>query len=106
MTPRILRTSLTAACALVLALAASVPATAVSGSGSDSRPVSSRVLAPSSPFYQKLPARTPSASNSKKLVASLNSQAHKYYGTKTQANVNINTNRYAPALYVAYNSDP
>lgn len=106
MTPRILRTSLTAACALALALAASLPATAVSQSGSDSRPVSARVFTPRSPFYQKLPTRTPAASNSAKLVASLNSQAHKYYGTKTEANVNINTHRYAPALYVAYNSDP
>ena len=92
--------------ALALLLNPSVPATAESRSGSDSRPSSSRVFAPRSPFYQKLPARTPSASKSRKLVASLNSQAHKFYGTRAKANVTINTSRYAPALYVAYNSDP
>ncbi len=82
------------------------PANAESGSGSDSRPSTPRVFSPSSPYYQKLPAKTPKAAKSKKLVASLNSQAHKFYGTKKTANVNVNTNRFAPALYVAYNTDP
>ena len=91
---------------LALVLSPTVPATAESLSGSDSRPSASRVFAATSPFYQKLPARTPAASTSKKLVASLNSQAHKFYGTKAETNVTVNTSRYAPALYVAYNSDP
>ena len=91
---------------LALLLNPTVPATAESLSGSDSRPSASRVFAATSPFYQKLPTKTPSASTSRKLVASLNSQAHKFYGTKAQANVAVNTSRFAPALYVAYNSDP
>ncbi len=53
-----------------------------------------------------LPNKAPDAATSKKLVASLNSQAHKFYGTKSLAKVNVNTNRLSPALYVAYNSDP
>jgi hypothetical protein len=107
MTPRPIIPFLGAA-GLVLALLLNpcAPATAESLSGSDSRPAVSQVFAASSPFYQKLPAKTPSASKSKKLVASLNAQAHKFYGTKADANVNINTNRFSPALYVAYNSDP
>jgi hypothetical protein len=53
-----------------------------------------------------LPSRTPKAAKSAKLVASLNSQAHKFYGTKAHANVNVNTNRFSPALYIANDSDP
>lgn len=105
MTP-LTRTCLTAAAALALLLAPLSPAAAESRSGSDSRPYPSRVFAASSPLYQKLPAATPTASDSKALVASLNAQAHKYYGTPADANVNINTNRFSPALYVANNSDP
>ncbi|MGV8909363.1 MAG: LamG domain-containing protein [Propionicimonas sp.] len=105
MTP-LLRTGLSAACVLVLLLAPLSPASAESTSGSDSRPYPSRVFAASSPLYQKLPEATPAASDSAALIAGLNAQAHKYYGTPTAANVNINTNRFSPALYVARNSDP
>lgn len=106
MSPRLLQISVTAASVLALFVPASLPARAASLSGTDSRPAPSRVFAASSPFYQRLPDRTPAASKSKKLVAGLNAQAHRFYGTKTQANVGINTTRFAPALYVAYNSDP
>jgi len=105
MSPRLLRVSLTAASVLALFAPTSLPASAASLSGTDSRPASSRVFAANSPFYQKLPDRTPAAAKSKKLVASLNAQAHKFYGTKSTANVGINTTRFTPALYVAYNSD-
>jgi len=106
MTPRPQLLLVSAASLLALLFGPCVPATAESLSGSDSRPVSSRVFAKSSPFYQKLPAKTPAASKSKKLVASLNSQAHKFYGTKADANVAVNTSRFSPALYVARNTDP
>jgi len=105
MTP-LIRTCLTAAGVLTLLLAPLPPANADSRSGSDSRPYPSRVFAPSSPLYQKLPKTTPAASDSAQLVSSLNAQAHKYYGTPALANVNINTNRFSPALYVANNRDP
>ncbi|MGV8909669.1 MAG: LamG domain-containing protein [Propionicimonas sp.] len=105
MTPR-WNLALVSTASLALLFTPCVPATAESLSGSDSRPVSSRVFASNSPFYQRLPTRTPAASNSKKLVKSLNSQAHKFYGTRTKANVAINTNRFTPALYVAHNADP
>jgi len=105
MTP-LIRTCLTAAGVLALLFTPLSPAAAESGSGSDSRPYPARVFAASSPLYQKLPAATPAAPDSTQLIASLNAQAHKYYGTPTAANVNINTNRFSPALYVARNSDP
>ncbi len=105
MSPRLLRV-LTAASVLALFAPTSLPASAASLSGTDSRPLLSRVFAANSPFYQKLPDRTPAATKSKKLVASLNAQAHKFYGTKSTANVGINTTRFTPALYVAYNTDP
>ena len=105
MTP-LIRTCLTAAGVLALLLAPLPPAQAKSASGSDSRPYPARVFAATSPLYQKLPAATPAASDSAALVRSLNVQAHKYYGTEAMANVNINTNRFSPALYVARNSDP
>jgi hypothetical protein len=72
MSPRLLRISVTAVCALALLLPVSRSASAVSQSGTDSRPAPSRVFAASAPFYQKLPDRTPAASKSKKLVAGLN----------------------------------
>jgi len=106
MSARLLQISLAAASALALLAPASLPASAASLSGTDSRPAPSHVFAASSPFYQKLPDRTPAASKSKKLVAGLNSQAHRFYGTKSAANVGINTTRFSPALYVANNSDP
>ncbi|HEY3337221.1 MAG TPA: LamG domain-containing protein [Propionicimonas sp.] len=102
----LIRTLLTAAGVLALLLAPVAPASAKSRSGSDSRPYPARVFAATSPLYQKLPAATPAAPDSTQLIASLNAQAHKYYGTPTDANVNINTNRFSPALYVANNSDP
>lgn len=106
MIPRRSLSCLTVACALALVVVPYQPANAESRSGSDSRPATTRVFAASSPYYRELPARTPKAAKSAKLVASLNAQAHKFYGTKSQANVNVNTNRFAPALYVAYDSDP
>ena len=106
MIPRLSLSCLTAACALALVVSPYQAANAKSGSGSDSRPAKARVFAASSPYYRELPAKTPKAAKSAKLVASLNSQAHKFYGTKAHANVNVNTNRFAPALYVAYASDP
>jgi hypothetical protein len=106
MSPGLLQISVVAASVLALLAPVTLPASAASLSGADSRPAPSRVFAAGSPFYQKLPARTPAASQSKKLVASLNAQAHRFYGTKSTANVGINTTRFAPALYVAYNSDP
>lgn len=105
MTP-LIRTCLTAAGVLALLLAPMSPATAKSRSGSDSRPYPSRVFAATSPFYQKLPTATPAAPDTAQLVASLNSQAHEFYGTPTMANLNINTRSYSPALYVANNRDP
>ncbi|HEY3339464.1 MAG TPA: LamG domain-containing protein [Propionicimonas sp.] len=106
MSRRLIQVLLAAACVLALLAPPALQARAASLSGTDSRPAPSRVFAADSPFYQKLPARTPSAASSKKLVASLNAQAHKFYGTKATANVGINTTRYTPALHVAYNSDP
>lgn len=108
MTPRMLRCRLLAAGILPLLLvpAVGVNASATSLSGTDSRPSTPRIFSPTSPLYQKLPAKTPAASNSAKLVASLNKQAHEFYGTKSMANVGVNTNRFTPALYVAYDSDP
>ena len=106
MTPRIFQFSLSAACVLAFLVVPAQPATAASRSGSDSRPVSSRVFAATSPFYQKLPARTPSAPDSPALITSLDSQAHTFYATKPDATIDINTFHYAPPLYVAYASDP
>ncbi|MFT3944488.1 MAG: LamG domain-containing protein [Ancrocorticia sp.] len=104
--PKLSRVVFVALSAAALALSSSLPAAAASSSGTDSRPVSSRVFAPDSPFYQKLPATTPAASNSKALVASLNAQAHKYYGTPTTPNIAINTTKFSTPLYVAHDSDP
>ena len=106
MIPSLSLSCLTAACALALVVSPYQTANAESGSGTDSRPATARVFAASSPYYRKLPAKTPKAGKSAKLVASLNAQAHKFYGTKSLANVNVNTSRFAPALYVAYVSDP
>lgn len=92
--------------ATALLLVMPAQASATSNSGTDTRTVPSRVFSTVSPFYQRLPSTTPAASNSKSLVTSLNSQAHKFYGTATEANVTINTTKYTPALYVARNSDP
>ncbi|MFT3944483.1 MAG: LamG domain-containing protein [Ancrocorticia sp.] len=104
--PKLSRVALAALSAAVLALSSPLPAAAASNSGTDSRPVSSRIFASDSPFYQKLPANTPAASDSKALVASLKAQAHKYYGTPTTPNVTVNTTKFSPPLYVARNSDP
>jgi len=106
MIPRFRISLLTFACVLSVLAYPGQPAIAESRSGSDSRPSPTRVFAEGSPFYQELPSRTPKAAKSAKLVASLNSQAHKFYGTKAHANVNVNTKRFSPALYVAYDSDP
>jgi len=106
MIPRLPLPVLAVACVLALLVGPCQPANAESDSGSDSRAATTRVFAPSSPYYRELPARTPKAAKSATLVASLNSQAHKFYGTKAHANVNVNTNRFAPALYVAYDTDP
>lgn len=100
------RATLAALGAATLLLAAPSPALAVSNSGSDTRAVPSRVLSPSSPFYQKLPTSTPTASDSSALVSSLNAQAHKYWGTPTQANITVNTDKFSTPLYVARKSDP
>lgn len=100
------RAAIAALSAAAVLLTAPTPAQAASKSGTDSRPVSSRILSPSSPFYQKLPASTPAASDSGAMVASLKAQAHKYYGTSTTPNIAINTNKYSTPLYVARNSDP
>jgi hypothetical protein len=101
-----LRAVLAVSAAVAVLLGPSLPASAVSQSGSDSRPSPSRVFAGTSPFYQKLPDSTPKAADSAGLVASLNEQAHTYYGTAAEANVNVNYKRFSPALYVAYNTDP
>ncbi len=101
-----IRTALITLSAAVVALAAVPPASATSASGTDSRSVSSRVFAASSPYYRKLPADTPTASDSRTLVASLNQQAHDFYGTEDVANITVNTHQYSPAMYVAYNTDP
>jgi hypothetical protein len=89
-----------------LLLTSSLPAHAATLSGTDTRPVSSRILSSASPFYQKLPADAPAASDSSALVASLNSQAHLFYGTATDANVGVNTVKYTPPMYVARSTDP
>ena len=96
--------ALLSATALLLLLPG--PASAMSNSGTDTRTVPSRIFSSGSPFYQRLPSETPAAPDSKELVASLNSQAHEFYGTPTEANVTINHKQYTPALYVARNSDP
>ena len=89
-----------------LLLTASVAASAATLSGTDTRPVSSRILSPASPFYQKLPADAPAATDSTALVTSLNSQAHTFYGTATDANVGLNTVTHTPPMYVARSTDP
>lgn len=94
------------ATAAAITLAACATAGAVSTSGTDSRQVPARVFRSDSPYYQKLPASTPSAADSAAMVSSLNKQAHDYYGSPTTANVAINTAKFAPPLYVARNSDP
>ncbi len=87
-------------------LAAPPAASATSLSGNDTRTISSRVFSSASPFYQKLPADSPAAADSSALVASLNNQAHVFYGTATDANVGVNTVRYTPPMYVARSTDP
>lgn len=89
-----------------LLLTCSLPALAATLSGTDTRPVSSRILSSASPFYQKLPAGSPTASDSPALVSSLDSQAHVFYGTATDANVGLNTVTHTPPMYVARNTDP
>ena len=89
-----------------LLLTSSLPAMAATLSGTDTRPVSSRILSPASPFYQKLPADAPAASDSSTLVGSLNQQAHDFYGTATDANVGLNTVTHTPPMYVARSTDP
>jgi hypothetical protein len=89
-----------------LLLTSSLTAMAATLSGTDTRPVSSRILAPASPFYQKLPADAPAASDSSALVSSLNQQAHDFYGTATDANVGLNTVTHTPPMYVARSTDP
>jgi hypothetical protein len=89
-----------------LLFAAPPSALATSLSGTDTRAVSSRIFSSASPFYQKLPANAPAASDSSALVASLNKQAHDFYGTATLANVGLNTVKYTPPMYVARSSDP
>jgi len=80
---------------------------AATTSGTDTRVIPTHsVFAPSSPFYQKLPANSPAAPDSAALVDSLNQQAHEFYGTPAEANVSVNYHQYSPALYVAYNTDP
>jgi hypothetical protein len=101
------RTAVALTTIAVAALAAvAPPVSATSNSGTDSRSGYTTAFAATSPFYQKLPAGTPVASNSATLVKSLNKQSHDYYGTATIANVNVNHTSYSPALYVAYNTDP
>lgn len=100
------RAAVVALGAAALVFSSPLPAVAKSASGTDSRPVSSRVFASDSPFYQKLPNSTPAATNSAALVSSLKSQAHQYYGTATTPNIAINTERFSTPLYVARNSDP
>ncbi|HSK34759.1 MAG TPA: hypothetical protein VK903_14865, partial [Propionicimonas sp.] len=92
--------------ASALLLTSSLTALAASQSGTDTRAVSSRILSPASPFYQKLPADAPAAADSSALVASLNSQAHTFYGTATDANVGLNTVTHTPPMYVARTTDP
>ena len=99
------RAAVGALSATALLLAAPL-ASAATLSGTDTRTVSSRVLSTASPFYQKLPDGTPSAADSGALVSSLNSQAHAFYGTATDANVAVNTVKYTPPMYVARTSDP
>jgi hypothetical protein len=90
-----------------LLLVSGLPSMAATTSGSDTRLIPTHsVFAANSPFYQKLPANSPSAVDSPTLVASLDKQAHDFYGTPTEANVSVNTQKFAPALYVAYNTDP
>ncbi len=100
------RAALVAISATAVALAAPLPAFAQSSSGVDSRPVSSRIFASDSPFYQKLPVSTPAAADSGALVTSLTDQAHKFYGTPTTPNITINTDKFSAPLYVAHSSDP
>lgn len=104
---RFRRTLIAGAGTAALLLTSGLPSTAATSSGSDTRTIPSHsVFAPTSPFYQKLPANSPTAPDSTALVTSLNQQAHEFYGTETEANVSVNTHKYAPALYVAYNTDP
>lgn len=104
---RFSRTLIAGAGTAALLLTSGLPSMAATSSGSDTRTIPSHsVFAPTSPFYQKLPADSPTAPDSAALVSSLNQQAHEFYGTETEANVSINTHKYAPALYVAYNTDP
>ncbi len=106
MTPPLIRVPLLLACVLALLLVPAAPARATSRSGTDSRPVGVKVFSEASPFYQKLPDTTPTASNSKTLVASLNQQAHQFYGTEDVPSIGVNTNRFTPGLYVARSTDP
>ncbi|MGV8909960.1 MAG: LamG domain-containing protein, partial [Propionicimonas sp.] len=89
-----------------LLLTTSLSASAATMSGTDTRPVSSRILSSASPFYQKLPADAPAAADSSMLVTSLNQQAHDFYGTATDANVGMNTVTHTPPMYVALSTDP
>lgn len=68
----------------------------------------SRIFAASSPFYQRLPDRTPTDNQSTAMVRNLYDQGVNYYGDKAgrRPAIALNTSSYTPPMYVATNSDP
>lgn len=97
----------TAALALAATLSVTTsPAHAVTDSGTDSRPMPTQVFQEDAPFYQKLPDDTPVAHNSDALVAAFKRQTEQYYGSPDRPNLDVNYSEFAPALYVARESDP
>ena len=65
-----------------------------------------QVFAPSSFWYQRLPANAPLAANSAAVASNALRQMHQYYGSADRTNVAINTTSYAAPVYIAGPNDP
>lgn len=93
--------------ATLVALAAGVaPALAATSSGTDSRPMPVQLLSSTAPYYQKLPASTPKASDSDALRAALIRQTETYYGSPGNRSLGVNTDGFTPTMYAALPTDP
>ncbi|WP_432558151.1 hypothetical protein [Granulicoccus sp. GXG6511] len=65
-----------------------------------------QVFREDSPLYQVLPDDTPVAPDSDELLTEFRRQMVQYYGSPEAPSMDVNYHNYAPALYVARNSDP
>ncbi|WP_277627939.1 malectin domain-containing carbohydrate-binding protein [Arsenicicoccus dermatophilus] len=90
-----------------LAVASSSPLpTAAAAVTAAPEPFPTRLFAPDSFWYRRLPTTTPTDANSATIAKNIYDQSIEFYGKPGEPAIGVNTTQYSSPLYVARNSDP